>query len=324
MNHCGCVDICANPVCGDPDMLSIMAPLIYDEIGVNLCATFDLGTVIPTEYPTAVTASAQVLGITYTYGDDAVQIEALAGRPNCYVITLSNLSVLFAVRLYDAACRLVGTVYPTAVYLPPATTDPTYDADTNPTSVELEIFAPYGLSYTVVGAPAADPTPAINNMGFLSTNNIIRQGLNLYAIPKILDFSSNDSTITVGLTLVLQSLYFAGYNVASAGKIQTPKGSILASDNSDCMRFVAGDLLDLGIKPRELKIPSCEANVKQECSRNNNNCNCGNSCANGCVNSCNNQCGSCPTISYGGCKGNCCTHFATDATVAVNTTPTPP
>ena len=31
----GCFDVCTNPICGSPDELSILAPLIYDEIGIN-------------------------------------------------------------------------------------------------------------------------------------------------------------------------------------------------------------------------------------------------------------------------------------------------
>ena len=247
--YSGCTDLCANPVCGDPSVLSIMAPLIYDEIGINLCTTFDLGVDIATTYPTVTSASVKVIDATYAYGPEGVQIESLAGRPNCYVVTLSGITVQFAIELYDAAGRLVATIFPTAVYLPASTTAPTYDEDTNPVSVELEIFAPYGFSYDTTEAV---PTPVINFIGFSQDSNFIRQGLNLYGLAKLLDFDIEDSTATVGLTLVLQSLYFAGYRVESAGKIDVPKGSILAADNTDCMRFVAGDLLNLAIKPLDL------------------------------------------------------------------------
>jgi len=165
------------------------------------------------------------------------------------VVTLAGITVQFAVELYDAAGRLVATIFPTAVYLPASTAAPTYDEDTNPVSVELEIFAPYGFSYDTT---ADTPTPVINFIGFSQDSNFIRQGLNLYGLAKLLDFDIEDSTATVGLTLVLQSLYFAGYRVKSAGKIDVPKGSILAADNTDCMRFVAGDLLNLAIKPLDL------------------------------------------------------------------------
>ena len=247
--YSGCTDICANPVCGDPSVLSLFAPLIYDEIGINLCATFDLGVDIAATYPTVTSASVKVVDATYTLGAEGVQVEALNGRPNCYVVTLSEITVLFAMDLYDAAGRLVDTIFPTAVYLPANTEAPTYDEDTNPSSVELELFAPYGFSYDTTGA---EPEPVVNFIGFSQDTNFVRQGINLYGLAKLLDFSTDDSTATVGLTLILQSLYFAGYRVESAGKIDVPKGSILAPENSDCMRFVAGDLLNLAIKPLDL------------------------------------------------------------------------
>ena len=247
--YAGCKDICANPICADPSVLSLFAPIIYDEIGINLCTTFDLGVDIATTYPTVTGAAIKVIDITYTLGEGGVQVETLTGRPNCYGVTLTELAVLFAMELYDGAGRLVATIFPTALYLPADTAAPTYDEDTNPTSVVLELFAPYGFSYDTTGP---DPLPVINYIGNTPESNQIRQGINLYGMAKLLDFSTDDSTVTVGLTLILQSLYFAGYRVDSAGKIDVPKGSILAPDNSQCMRFVAGDLLNLAIKPLEL------------------------------------------------------------------------
>ncbi len=286
--YSGCADVCANPACGDPTVLSLMAPLIYDEIGINLCATFDLGVDIATTYPTVTSASVKVIDATYTYGPEDVQIESLTGRPNCYLVTLSDITVLFAVELYDAVGRLVDTIFSTAVYLPSDTLAPTYDEDTNPTSVELEIFAPYGFSYDTTVTP---PTPVINYIGFSQATNFIRQGLNLYGLAKLLDFSTDESTVTVGLTLVLQSLYFAGYRVASAGKIDTPKGSILSPDNSECMRFVAGDLLNLAIRPLDLG----ELQGAGGCG-DDGDCNCKHNC-------------------YDTVENNNCTKIVTDDTV---------
>ena len=268
--NCGCIDVCANPIIADPNLLGIMAPLIYDEIGINLCTTFPLGVDISTTYPTATNASISIIGATYTYGDGNVQIESIVGRPNCYLITLANITIQFAVTLYDAACRQLATIYPTAVYLPPAT-GVTYDEDTNPSSVELELFAPYGLSYTIPAAPAT-PTPVINYIGFDTTGNTLKQGINLFGMAKMLSFNLEDDTATVGVTLVLQSLYYVGYKVHSAGKIDIPKGSIIAPDNSDCMRFVAGDLLNLVIKPLDLGCPENEQYLKQECEQNSCSC----------------------------------------------------
>lgn len=261
-NQKPCTDVCANPAYGEPRVLSVMAPLIYDEIGINLCTTFDLCVQIGTTYPTVTCATAKVINATYTYGDGNVVIESLTGRQNCYSVTLSNIEVEFAMNLYDDAHRLVDTIYPTAVYLPADITAPTYDEETNPSSVELEVFAPYGYSYT---ACAGGNTPVLNFLGYMDTNNTLAQGLNLYGIAKILDFDVTDSTATVGLTLVLQSVYYAGYKVESAGRIDTPKGSIISPEDTECMRFVAGDLLDLAIKPLDLGFPGFGERLKNDC-----------------------------------------------------------
>lgn len=263
MSNGNCFDICAHPICGSPDDLGLFAPLIYDQIGVNLCATFDLDVDILTTYPTAASAWVQIVDIAYTYGEDNVEIEQLMGRQNCYSVTLSNLTLQLAIYIYDSACRLLDTIYQQVLYLPSDTTAATYDEETNPSSVELVLFAPYGVSYngTVGGF-----TFALNNVAFLSTDNYVRQGLNLYGYPKVLDFDVEDNSITLGVTLVLQSLYFAGYKVPSAGKINTPKGSIVTPEESECMRFVTGELLDLAIRPLELGTPDCEETLKRECT----------------------------------------------------------
>lgn len=261
----GCFDVCTNPICGSPGELSLFAPLIYDQIGINLCATFPVGVDISAEYPTVTNATASVIDISYDYGTDNVVITQIPGRPNCYSVKLSNLTVTFAINLYDENCRLIATEYPTAVYLPADTTAATYDEDVNPTSVELEIFAPYGVSYNSNAGGTPAYTPALNYIGFLSSDNGITQGLNLYAIPKVLDLDTTTDEVTVGLSLILQSLYYAGYRVASAGKIVTPKGSIVSEENSDELKFVCGNLLNLAIKPLDLSPPRCEGNLKNDC-----------------------------------------------------------
>lgn len=295
-----CRDVCASPICKDPHILGIMAPLIYDEVGINLCASITVTPAIATTYPTATSATVKVVDATYTYGDGNVEINSITGRQSCYNITLSNIGVQLAINLYDASCRYLGTIYQTVTYLPADTTAPTYDEDTNPTSVELQLFAPYGLSYT---ADATAPTPVINFVGANEENNTIQQGVNLFGMAKLLDLNTADSTVVVGLTLVLQSLYYVGYKVKSAGKIDIPKGSILSPEDTDCMRFVAGDLLNLAIKPLDLGKPAYEEFDKQEC--------------------CDNKCGnrSCPGMGTRECNGPC-TLGIVDDEAQVTTAPT--
>lgn len=270
-SNCGrCRDVCVNPIYGDPKTLGLMAPVIYDEIGINLCATFPLGTDIPTTYPSARNASARVIDLGYSYGAGNVQVSPIPRRVNCYSVTLSNMSVGFAVDLYDDNCNRLVTLFPRATYLP-AAGEPTYDEDTNPTSVELEIFAPYGVAFDTTTTPGT-PTEIINTTGFAAANNSVKQGINLYARARVLDLDTQASTVTVGVTLILQSLYFAEYRVPSLGKVDVPKGSILPPEESDCMAFVEGDLLELAIKPLSLGFPMHEENKKEECC--DNRCGC--------------------------------------------------
>lgn len=258
---CGgnCTDVCTNPQCGDPEFLTVLAPVVYDEIGINICRTMPLGAFI-SDFPTAVYATVEVIDIEIdTEPPDAVTITPISGRPNCYDITLTNLSVTFAIKLYDCCQRLLTTgTLPGIIYLPPSTTDPGYDPDTNPSTVDLEIFAPYGVVYT-----DGDVTsPALNFIGFSTTNSVINQGLNLMAIPKVLDFDLVAETITIGLTLIVKSIYFSQYQLPHNGKAIVSKGDLLSDEESVCMDFVSGSLLDRNIKPLEFNNPN---DVKEDC-----------------------------------------------------------
>lgn len=246
-----CVDVCVSPQCGDPAFLTVLTPVVYDELGINICRTFPLTAGVVADFPTAVYASAEVIDITYTVNPvagEGVTIAPIVGRANCYEIDLSDLSVTFAIRLYDCCNRLLTTFTETGIiYLPPATTDEGYDPDTNPTTVSMEIFAPYGVVYT----DGAIATPALNFIGFSTTNSQLEQGLNMMAIPKVLDFDIVAGTITIGLTLIVKSVYFTQYQIPHNGKAIVTKGNIYSDEDSLCMEFVHGSLLDRNIKPLE-------------------------------------------------------------------------
>ena len=36
-NNSDCIDVCTKPICGTSDNLTLLAPVVYDEIGINLC-----------------------------------------------------------------------------------------------------------------------------------------------------------------------------------------------------------------------------------------------------------------------------------------------
>lgn len=254
-----CVDVCINPQFGEPQFLTVLAPVVYDQVGINICRTFDLPGTIPSAFPTAVYASAEVIDIEFLEtGTDTVTIEPITSRPNCYEITLTNLSVTFAIKLYDCCKRLLGTVeVPGVIYLPPATTDEGYNEDTNPTSLVINLFAPYGVVYT--GGDVGSPT--LNVIGFSTTNSGLEQGLNLMTIPKVVALDIVDGTITVGLTLILNSIYFTHYQLPHNGKAIISKGSTSQTEDSLCLDFVNGNLLDRSIKPLETCDPLSQKQV---------------------------------------------------------------
>ena len=71
--------------------------------------------------------------------------------------------------------------------------------------------------------------------------------------------------ITVGLTLIISSVFFSQYLIPHQGKVRVPKGSLETTDDSLCLNFVNGDLLNLNIKPLELGPPRCEEQLKKDC-----------------------------------------------------------
>jgi hypothetical protein len=258
-----CHDVCTNPMCGDPDTLTLLAPVVYDELGINLCRAVPID--FPTLTGTVACISAQVINVTFdTTGPMATTVTPINGRPNCYLVSLTNLTVTFVFNLYDCANRLLATETATAVYLPGSTSTPDYDyfdEDTNPNSVELEIFAPYGVASSCTYAG----TPTIQFTGFNTDSNVVREGLNLIAIPKILDFDLTTRTATIGLSLYVKSIYFSQYKIPHQGKAAVPKACLQPTADTICMDFVSGDLLDLSIKPLELGPPKYEEFLKEEC-----------------------------------------------------------
>lgn len=256
-----CIDVCINPQCGEPQFLTVLAPVVYDQLGINICRTFDLPETVPTTFPTAVYASAEVIDITFLdTGTTSVTVEPITSRPNCYEITLTNLSVTFAIKYYDCCKRLLGTIEVSdIVYLPPLTTDEGYDEDTNPTSLVINLFAPYGVVYT--GGDVASPT--INVIGFSTTNSSINQGLNLMAIPKVIALDIIEGTITIGLTLIVNSIYYTHYQLPHNGKAIISKGSTSQTEDSLCIDFVNGNLLDRNIKPLEVCDPFSQKQICQ-------------------------------------------------------------
>lgn len=258
---CGpCIDVCTHPICGTPDELLLYAPVIYDCIGINLCRQVPLGVDIPTTFPTAAYASAEIVDLT----PDTAEITPITNRPNCYNVTLGGLNFTVIIRLFDCCHRLLTTLPLIDVaYLPDSTTDPYYDQDTNPTGVTLQLYAPYGPAYTISGTTA---TPTLIFNGQVITQSPQSQGIQSSAVAKVLSFDASASTISLGVTLYVFSLYNSFYNFGDAARGCIPKGNLTTPEESICMNFVRGNLLDRNIKPLELSPPSCEEHYKNDCT----------------------------------------------------------
>ena len=148
-------------------------------------------------------------------------------------------------------------------YLPATATDPEYDEETNPTDVTLQLYAPYGPAYTVAGTTA---TPTLIFNGLSTTQASQNQGIQASAVAKVLNFNLDDSEISLGVTLYVFSLYYSFYNFYDTTRGTIPKGSLATEEENVCMNFVRGSLLDRNIKPLELSAPSCESNLKHDCT----------------------------------------------------------
>lgn len=264
-----CIDVCVTPFAGIQDCLTLLAPVVYDEVGLNLCRTIPN---IPTGLPAPpASVRAQVIDICFAGTQDTkTKVTPINGRPNCSLVTLTNLKVTFLLTFYDCCGRILKTENVTATYLPTNKSVEDYcylDPDTNPSCIEVEIFTPYGTAY----APCSTEG-VIQYIGFNTVNNCLRQGLNMLAIPKILNYEMADNTITIGLTVYIKSIYFSQYLIPHKGKAIVPKAEPLPNDDTICMDFVCGDLLDLSIKPLELGPPKCEAQLKEPCQSQCNTC----------------------------------------------------
>lgn len=253
-----CEDICTKPLCGDPNLLTVLTPVVYDEVGFNLCSS----VTIPNEdfftsYPTASRFSAQIINIEPAQASD---ISIVLIKPNCYRVTLTNLELTIAIHAYNCNNQLLTSFVVNQTYLPS-----NGDADNiaNPPSFSVNIYAPYGISYPANTEPGSTlPSGILNTISFIEGKNLIHQGLNLIALPKVLASDSANNRLTIGVSFFLKSIYYAQYLIPHQGKVNVPKATPTLNDDSVCLDFVNGGLVENNVKPLELMPPKCEGRYK--------------------------------------------------------------
>lgn len=286
-------DICVHAPTGEPRCLTLLAPVVFDECGINLCKVFQRNVFAN---PAIQSMEVRVLDIDWNMSgcEGSSHVERLRSRPNCSRITLSNIRVKMAVTLLDCCSNILDSFIMTETYLPSCPEDPCYDEETNPCSICLELYTPYGLSYQ----NQDPPMPTINCIGLEEDgscgpgNNSLRQGLCAQALSKAVRFDSEDGLVALGLTLYLKVVYFVQYRMAHEGLATPPKCSPVMADKTDaCRDFVDGDLLALNLQPLEALSRSsvsdpgsssgCNNNCNSNCNSNSNNsCNSGGNTGN--------------------------------------------
>lgn len=245
-------DACVCPPLGEPKFLPIIAPVVFDECGINLCREIRIPEDIIDDFPTATAVELKVIDVDFNFDEeDGSRVETISRRPNCVKVRLARLCVKFIARFLDSNCRSLGERSFSAEYLPESGS-PSYDEDTNPSSATIELYAPYGVSYIEL---CGKMKPSINFLGFVDCpdrNNDLRQGINVQMLAKVLELDLVSGCMAVGLTIYLKSVYFVQYKIKHAGLCVPPKCIPIEEAADVCKEFVEGDLLEQSIQPLEV------------------------------------------------------------------------
>jgi hypothetical protein len=249
-------DACVCPPLGEPELLTIVAPAVFDECGINLCKVTRIPDCVLAKYPTLAAIDLEVVDIDFGITcEDGSEVEFIPRRPNCIRVKLSNICVKFAVKLLDCHCKILKTLCFSTDYLPPDAEDPDFNDDTNPTSITVDLYAPYGVSY--LDCCCDECLPTINFLGLIEDlecrNNSLRQGVNVQALAKIIELNLDEGLAAIGLTLYLKTVYFVQYKIKHCGLCVPPKCIAIEEEvDNACLDFVKGDLLEKSIQPLEV------------------------------------------------------------------------
>ncbi|MBR3646627.1 MAG: hypothetical protein IKN54_09415 [Lachnospiraceae bacterium] len=264
-------DVCVTPVYGQPKYLSVYAPVIYDEIGINLGRQITVPADIIAANPTVNCVQLEVQNITFTpatTGIPGTTVTLL--RANCVSVLLTNILIVFNVRLFDRCMNFLDSTTVTANYLPANAASPDFaflDPDTNPDSVTVSLYAPYGVATDSTGAIVINPVA----LGSDANVGIIN-GINATAYAKGMNLNTTTGVLSAGISIVLRTVYYEAYKPQHFGKTVVPKASTAENVNNDVLTFVEGGLLSREIKPLELEPPRCEQRYKRNddtiCERN--------------------------------------------------------
>ena len=307
------------PPIGEPKVLTMMAPVVFDESGINLCRTIcldELEDICQTEshekvdilfdgltkcdLRNACKLQLQVVDIDFNFVDPCdcrySEIVPAKGNPNLSRITLKDIDVTFAVSVINDCCKVVKEGMMTIRYLGNEQSCG-HDPCTNPSSITFDLYTPYGVSYASENPCGCNKlVPTINYMGFVSAqegcevkfnsfqvNNTIQQGISAQALAKVVGY--DEECFAIGLTLYIKSIYFIQYKFKHEGLTVPPKLSPVEEQNNDCLDFVCGDLLEPSIRPLSVGLDAKSTEEGNSSCKNNsehNGCSCNKCSCNKC------------------------------------------
>ena len=307
------------PPIGEPRLLTMMAPVVFDECGINLCRSIDLDELLDVcdegagrksdilfdglsvcDLECACKIQLQVVDIDFNFVDPCgcrySEIEPAKCNPNLSRITLKDIDVTFAVTIIDDCCKVQKQGMMTVRYLGDEC-DCGFDSITNPSSISFDLYTPYGVAYAPENPFGCNKlVPTINFMGYVGKrhgvgecsvnsmfeypiNNTICQGISAQALAKVV--GTSESSLAIGLTLYIKSIYFVQYKFRHEGLTIPPKLTPCEEEEcNNCLDFVEGDLLEASIRPLEVGRSS---NTVRDNDRNNDRNNDGCGCNNGCT-----------------------------------------
>ncbi len=181
------------PPIGEPQTLTLMAPAVFDESGLNLCRVVEIDELAnacdgPTSRTTdllfdgltiedlqnAAHLQLQVVDIDFNFVCPKTsrfsEIRPAKHNPNLSRVTLKDLDVTFAVKVINGNCRVCKEGMMTLRYLG-SEHCPGYDDKTNPCNVAFDLYTPYGVTFSPENPAGCNKlVPTINYIGYVGND----------------------------------------------------------------------------------------------------------------------------------------------------------
>lgn len=318
------------PPMGEPKLLTMMAPVVFDECGINLCRSVviddlqDMGDGQPRrqcdilfggltkcDLINACKIQLQVVDIDFNFvdpmGNRYSEIQPAKCQPNLSRISLKDIDVTFAVSVIDSCCKVAKQGMMTLRYLGDER-DYAYDSCTNPSCIAFDLYTPYGVAYAPENPSGCNKlVPTINFLGYVNSEQgrcgcdgmegffeyPVNNGIQQGVSAQALAkvVATDCDSIAIGLTLYIKSIYFVQYKFRHEGLTVPPKLTpVDEEENNNCLDFVCGDLLEASIRPLEVGEDAKSINNCNNNCNNNSNNGCNCSNTNGCSCASNNGC----------------------------------